>query len=72
MTTSREMAELFSGDPGFWDVLRGIGTKVLRGAVKGIPFIGGIASEFIDPAIDLLTGAEDVDERDTDEFDEED
>ncbi len=66
MTSSREMAEMFSGDPGFFDVLRGIGTKVLRGAVKSIPFIGGIASEFIDPAIDALTGGGE------DEFEEED
>lgn len=72
MTTSREMAELFSGDPGFWDVFRSVGTKVLRGAVKSIPFIGGIASEFIDPAIEALTGGEEADDRDTDEFDEED
>ncbi len=66
MPTSREMAELFSGDPGFWDVLRSVGTKIVKGAVKGIPFIGGIASEFIDPAIDALTGGGE------DEFEEED
>ncbi len=66
MTSSREMAEMFSGDPGFFDILKSVGTKILKGAVKGIPFIGGIASEFIDPAIDALTrGGED-------EFEEED
>ncbi len=66
MTSSREMAQMFSGDPGFFDILKGIGTKVLRGAVKSIPFIGGIVSEFVDPAIDALTrGGED-------EFEEED
>ncbi len=69
MTTSKEMAQMFSGDPGFFDILKSVGSKILKGAVKGIPFIGGIASEFIDPAIDALTGDGD-DEREEEEFDE--
>ncbi len=70
MTSSREMAEMFSGDPGFFDILKSVGTKILKGAVKGIPFIGGIASEFIDPAIDALTGGTEDDDRFEEEFDE--
>jgi hypothetical protein len=56
------MARLAFGNPGFLDFLKNVGTKILRGAVKGIPFIGGIASEFIDPAINALTGGDQQDE----------
>ncbi len=68
MTTSEEMARNAFGDPGFWNVLKGIGTKVLRGAVKSIPFIGGIVGEFVDPAINAVLGSDESD----DDLDEED
>jgi hypothetical protein len=55
MSSSREMAQLAFGNPGFLDTLFNVGKRVLKGAVKGIPFIGGIASEFLDPAIDAIT-----------------
>ncbi len=58
---SKEMAKLAFGNPGFLDTLFSIGKKVLRGAVKGIPFVGGIASEFIDPVIDAVTGGTQAD-----------
>ena len=51
------MAQLAFGNPGFLDTLFSVGKRVLKGAVKGIPFIGGIASEFLDPAIDAIGGA---------------
>jgi hypothetical protein len=54
---SKEMAKLAFGNPGFLDTLFSVGRRVLKGAVKGIPFIGGIASEFLDPVIDSVIGA---------------
>jgi hypothetical protein len=55
LSSSEEMARLAFGNPGFFDFLKDVGVKVLRGAVKSIPFVGGIASEFLDPAINAIT-----------------
>ncbi len=68
MANSEDMAKMAFGNPGFFDFLKGVGTKVLRGAVKSIPFIGGIASEFIDPVINSVLGSDESD----DDLDEED
>jgi hypothetical protein len=58
------MARLAFGNPGFFDFLKDVGVKVLRGAVKSIPFVGGIASEFLDPAINAVTSlVQDHDDR---------
>ncbi len=61
------MAQLAFGDPGFLEFLGSIGKKVLRGAVKSIPFVGGIASEFIDPLIDAVIPQGDEDQHHGDE-----
>ena len=62
MTDSREMARLAFGDPGFLDTLFSVGRRVLKGAVKSIPFVGGIASEFLDPVIDgVITSSQQSD-----------
>jgi hypothetical protein len=66
MSSSREMAQLAFGNPGFLDSLFKIGTRVLKGAVKSIPFVGGIVSEFVDPAINALTASDQDNRQDTD------
>ena len=61
------MARLAFGNPGFFDFLRSVGTRVLKGAVKSIPFVGGIASEFLDPVINAVIPQGDQDQHQDDE-----